>query len=866
MNKLKYIIKIIAIITLSACSEEEWQKNNNQGEIIVEAGFANTRTTFVEDDGTTHVFWEVGDKIGLITEMQNCLQYAAANEGKSTKFNAANEKLKAQEGDKIFAYFPYSDNQYLSDAQIRISPIAYQTYSPNTSECDFIYAMASVANNIVPLSFKHLYAFLKIRIPLNLIADRGTEGGIFINSSETISSHSYSTFDIEKEKLSIADESNFISYSIPTDKISDGQREVTCYIAILPQPANAELKIYKLIGNSQQSQVDECLLTKKVPEKGFQAGNIYTLYLNENETEAIRQKERNALIDFYNATGGDNWINNENWCSDKPVKEWYGIIANEGFVQSISLDNNNLKGDVYIKDLDELGSVSLNNNNLTTLDVDSCQNLSVLSCNNNKLTTLNIASNKNLRYLSCTNNHIKDLAVSNKPELSDLICANNEITILDLYASTKLSTLICYNNHLNVLNIGNVPELETLWCMSNQIKELDVSKATHLTQLDCDSNQISNLNVSNCIALESLSCFQNSLTTLDVSKNVNITSLYCSDNKLVELNIGNKPSLEDLACFNGQLTSIDVSGCPNLKSLHCGNNLIKSLDIDKNPKLEKLSCDNNQLSTLNLSNNANLTMLSAGNNQLTSINLEKQIKLESLSIEVNRLTSLNLANNPRLTELFCHFNNLSSLDISKNSKLQMLWCHANQLTSLDVTHCPDLISLWCGNYLGETGIIGNNHLTSIDLRQNTNLEDFSCYYSSLSVLDVSQNIELKTLEISNNPITEIDLSHNPLLEELWSYSCLFTTLDVSNSPNLNILYTAGCPNLSTIYILSSQEFTYQIDPYTQFVCKNKKNRNSARLHKGKVYSRLCKEQNYFRHIKISSKMDFMTKNISTSNK
>lgn len=34
---------------------------------------------------------------------------------------------------------------------------------------------------------------------------------------------------------------------------------------------------------------------------------------------------REALIEFYQAMDGDRWNDNKNWCSDKPIWEWYGI-------------------------------------------------------------------------------------------------------------------------------------------------------------------------------------------------------------------------------------------------------------------------------------------------------------------------------------------------------------------------------------------------------------------------------------------------------------------------------------------------------------------------------------------------------------
>ena len=36
---------------------------------------------------------------------------------------------------------------------------------------------------------------------------------------------------------------------------------------------------------------------------------------------------REALIKFYKAMDGDHWLNNTNWCSDKPISEWYGVYT-----------------------------------------------------------------------------------------------------------------------------------------------------------------------------------------------------------------------------------------------------------------------------------------------------------------------------------------------------------------------------------------------------------------------------------------------------------------------------------------------------------------------------------------------------------
>lgn len=48
--------------------------------------------------------------------------------------------------------------------------------------------------------------------------------------------------------------------------------------------------------------------------------------------EGQHKREREALIAIYKALDGDNWEYNENWCSDKPLSEWWGVRTRNGFV------------------------------------------------------------------------------------------------------------------------------------------------------------------------------------------------------------------------------------------------------------------------------------------------------------------------------------------------------------------------------------------------------------------------------------------------------------------------------------------------------------------------------------------------------
>ena len=196
MNKIKFIIHILVYLIFFGCTDEEIFKS--KGDIEVVAGFANTRTTFVEDDGTTHVEWKENDAIGLFTERQSNLQYLALSAGKNTKFSAVREKLEANEGEMVYAYYP-STWGIEGEFNVQLPDLTFQEYQENASNYDFIYTPAKVTDNKVNLQFKHLFAFLKIKIPLDLIDDRGENGGITLMSSENISGCEY--FDLKNENI-----------------------------------------------------------------------------------------------------------------------------------------------------------------------------------------------------------------------------------------------------------------------------------------------------------------------------------------------------------------------------------------------------------------------------------------------------------------------------------------------------------------------------------------------------------------------------------------------------------------------------------------------------------------------------------------
>lgn len=77
--------------------------------------------------------------------------------------------------------------------------------------------------------------------------------------------------------------------------------------------------------------------------------------------------ERTALRAIYDAASGSGWICGDNWCSDRPLGEWYGVTTDsEGHVTELRLSANNLRGALAreISDLTHLRVLDLSRNEL----------------------------------------------------------------------------------------------------------------------------------------------------------------------------------------------------------------------------------------------------------------------------------------------------------------------------------------------------------------------------------------------------------------------------------------------------------------------------------------------------------------------
>ena len=82
----------------------------------------------------------------------------------------------------------------------------------------------------------------------------------------------------------------------------------------------------------------------------------------------VENPDRAALVALYKATGGKYWTHRDNWLTQAPLKDWYGVEVNgEGRVISLELPENGLVGHLppELGDLSELEGLELDGNVLT---------------------------------------------------------------------------------------------------------------------------------------------------------------------------------------------------------------------------------------------------------------------------------------------------------------------------------------------------------------------------------------------------------------------------------------------------------------------------------------------------------------------
>ncbi|CAL2082445.1 conserved hypothetical protein [Tenacibaculum sp. 190524A05c] len=508
-------------------------------------------------------------------------------------------------------------------------------------------------------------------------------------------------------------------------------------------------------------------------------------------------------------------------------------------VTSLTINGHSVSDFTGIEDFTGLTYLDVGNNDITSLDVSNLTLLTFLRVDGNSLTSLDLSKNTLLVDLRCSYNAgITSLNLSNNTLLETAHLGNNSLASLDLSSNPFLYDLRLTGNDLTSISLTNNTALQTLIVSNNPLTTLDLTANTALTSLyatNCGLISVTNINTT---VLQNLYLQKNNLTSIDFSSSVGtITNMYLSENSLTELDFTGAISLKKLSVYENNISSLEVTQAVSLEEVYVtdndltyfnvknGNNTaIHEFHADNNPSLTCILVDDAATSTTRWVSGiddtasfsdtycrytaipdsifeARLEALGyddiSGDGQVptklievvTSLNLndigisdltgiEDFTALVTLNARGNNFTTIDVSNNILLETLTVNTNNLTTIDVSKNVALRILNLGTNLFTSVDVSKNVNLRDLF---------VQGNSGLTSLDLSNNTQLQNLYTTNTNIASLDISLNSNLKTLEVYKTPIANIDLSNNPDITTLRIDETNITEIDLSNNVNIETL-------------------------------------------------------------------------------
>lgn len=343
--------------------------------------------------------------------------------------------------------------------------------------------------------------------------------------------------NIDYKYKTIGNETSWLSYSIDNNKL---------HITTTPNNNNDEKKAKIIIYNDIESLYDTLEVVQPI------------------------NKERLVLIQIYKSLNGKEWTNQENWCTDKPLNEWEGVMANGdmGVFRLWLSHDAYISGEIpeCIGDLIDLNNISFEYSNVKGVIPETIGNLKKLE----RITLSNCKLEGNIPS-----------SIKNCTELEYVDMSDNSLTgeIPEcFFQCKKLSYLTLDNNKFNKFEIKNTPisnELHTLLIQNNNIQSPIPEKlfdCKSLRFLHANDNEITGhipSSIKKALNLEVLYLQNNKINgelPSELDNDSNLGNLNLSNNKISGTIPKCYSTLEKLQFFNISNNYIDIKNCEYIES------------------------------------------------------------------------------------------------------------------------------------------------------------------------------------------------------------------------------------------------------------------------------------------------------------
>ncbi|WP_298315753.1 T9SS type A sorting domain-containing protein [uncultured Aquimarina sp.] len=327
-------------------------------------------------------------------------------------------------------------------------------------------------------------------------------------------------------------------------------------------------------------------------------------------------RDRQALVEFYNATNGPSWTRNTNWLSG-PMETWEGVKVENCRVTELRLSGNNVSGTIpsSFQNLTELKRLSIRNNDISgVLDITTMPSLLNLYTSNNNLTDIRFGNNNLLQRVHIQDNPFtpgKTIDISAMRQLIDFRAARlslGGLTVSGDYDSL-LYFIIADNQISGTLNISRMPNLRLCYAYDNQFTDFNLGTGAELSRFYFYNNPVTPGRTMDISGMRKLLDFRVQglgLSQLTMSGTYNeMLYFIIRDNQITgTLDISTMPNLQLCYAFNNQFTDFRLGPNPELARFYFYNNPVtpgKTMNISGMRKLLDFRVQGLGLSELTMS-------------------------------------------------------------------------------------------------------------------------------------------------------------------------------------------------------------------------------------------------------------------------
>ena len=491
MKKIKRLI-CFATLLLSGCAVEELDNPQNiVGDFptfYASFGDAAGEKTKTYVDERISLRWTMDDRLSIFVGNTFNHEYkfdgeTGANNGSFSSISNP-EFIAAEPLEANYAVYPYNaSNEMDTDGSMSVILPSVQKYAQNSFGLGANTMVAATENKEDNfLQFKNLCGYIVVKLygegTVMSVKLEGNNGEKISGKADVRAAYGVMPSVTMSEE---AGTSITIDCEYGVDLGTTAESATEFWFCVPPVTFSKGFTV-TAINDEGWQMVKSTSSSKEVVRNTKNA--LTSIYAVFDDDSQIVAKEREALMALYHSTDGDHWTKNDNWGSDKPLSEWYGVYLSNGRIDAIMLERNNLNGPIpdEIANLDKLYNLVITNSHLSG-EIPACigklKNLAFLDLSFNDLSgeiPANICNMK-LYTLDLTSNKLSGTIPSSIGNLSNL-------TILRLSVNQLEGAIPS--------SIGNLYNLQILFLDGNKFTSLpSLENLSNLRSLDVGNNKLS---------------------------------------------------------------------------------------------------------------------------------------------------------------------------------------------------------------------------------------------------------------------------------------------------------------------------------------------------------------------------------------